>query len=83
VETIGSVVSRFPAHELAIRRLCVSDAAFRAICDDHHEACRALAHWRSARPLSEARISQYGRLVSELENEIARFLRGAGKSASG
>jgi hypothetical protein len=81
MQAIDGVVGRFPEHELAIRRRCANDATFRSICADHVEATRALAYWRSARPFSNATISQYGTLVRELEGEIARLLREAETSA--
>jgi hypothetical protein len=78
-----ALVSRFPGHELAIRRLYKCDATFREICADHNEALRVLGHWQSAGNPTDPRIEQYAELVNELEKEIANILEGSNGSASG
>ena len=80
---ITALVSRFPRHELAIRRLYTCDATFREICEDYDEALRALRHWQSAASSSDPRIEQYRELVSELESEISNILEGSERSTSG
>ena len=82
VPQITAVVSRFPRHELAIRRLYSRDDTFREICEDYTEALRALQHWQSAGSSSDPRIGQYRELVSELESEILNVLEGSKGSAS-
>jgi hypothetical protein len=83
VPQITAVVSRFPRHELAIRRLYSRDATFREICEDYDEALRALRYWQSAASSSDPRIEQYRELVNELEGEISNVLEGSERSASG
>jgi hypothetical protein len=78
-----ALVSRFPRHELAIRRLYARDAAFREICEDYSEALRALRYWQTAASSSDPRIEQYRELVSELESEISNLLEGSKRSTSG
>jgi hypothetical protein len=68
-----ALVSRFPRHELAIRRLYTYNAMFREICADYDEAVRALRYWQSAASSSDPRIEQYRELVNELESEIANI----------
>ena len=80
---ITAVVSRFPRHELAIRRLYTRDATFREICADYDEALRALQYWQSAAGSSDPRVEQYRELVNELETEILGLLEASGRSASG
>ena len=80
---ITALVSRFPRHELAIRRLYTCDATFREICEDYDEALRALRHWQSAASSSDPRIEQYRELVSELESESSNILEGSKRSTSG
>ena len=83
VPQITAVVSRFPRHELAIRRLYSRDATFREICEDYDEALRALRYWQSAATSSDPRIEQYRELVSELESEISGLVEGCERSAAG
>jgi hypothetical protein len=78
-----AIVSRFPRHELAIRRLYTCDATFREICADYDQALRALRYWQSAATSSDPRIAQYHELVNELESEISNILEGCERSASG
>jgi hypothetical protein len=81
VKEIEPVASRFPEHELAIRRLYTCDATFRSICEDYSEALRALRYWQSAASSSDPRIEQYRELVSELESEISGLLERSKRSA--
>jgi hypothetical protein len=83
VPQITAVVSRFPRHELSIRRLYSRDATFREICEDYDEALRALRYWQSAATSSDPRIEQYRELVSELESEISGLVEGCERSAAG
>lgn len=82
MEAFAIVVSRFPEHELTVRRLYGGDSEFRTICEDLGEAQRALRRWESAETASECRAQQYRELLRELENEIAirieRFESSAG-----
>ncbi|MER2507876.1 hypothetical protein [Amaricoccus sp.] len=67
---IVHVLSQFPSAELAIHRFYARDADFRSICDDYEEALAALRHWQG----DAARATDFQRLATELESEIAAFL---------
>lgn len=71
MQTIATVVSCFPEHELTVRRLYGGYSEFRTICEDLGEAQRALRRWESAETASECRAQQYRELLRELEYEIA------------
>ena len=71
MQAIAIAVSRFPEHELTVRRLYGGDLEFRTICEDLGEAQRALRRWELAETASECRAQQYRELLRELENEIA------------
>ena len=66
------LVGRFPKEAAVIAGLLVKDEAFRAMCEDWVLAKSALAalleRVRSEREL--AKITDYRRLVTELEDEI-------------
>ncbi|TPE47728.1 hypothetical protein [Amaricoccus solimangrovi] len=66
------VVALFPDDELAIHRLYTRDAGFRAVCDDYEEALAALARWET---VDAAKADDFRRLASEIEAEIAAYLR--------
>lgn len=72
--SIDRLVSRFPRHELAIRRLYVRDSEFRAVCDDYGEVQRALEHWQAADEAAPGRVAEYRRMLEELESEALTFL---------
>ena len=67
---LTSVIGRFAAQELAIRRLYAADPEFRVLCEDFQAAERALEHWKA----DDAKGEEYRRLVQELEEEILEFL---------
>jgi hypothetical protein len=69
VPSIDPLVSRFPRHEFAIRRLYDRDPAFREVCDDYAEVQRALEHWQAADEGVPERVAQYRRMLEELEAE--------------
>jgi hypothetical protein len=83
VREIETLVSRFPRHVLAIRRLYAADARFRTICGDYDEALRALRYWQAAGASSDCRIEQYRELLDDLESEILNNIGGAEKYGSG
>lgn len=64
------VISRFPKHELAIRRLFQADLEFREACEDYASVDRAQERWRDDRRKSE----HYRTLIRELEEEILERL---------
>jgi outer membrane protein assembly factor BamD (BamD/ComL family) len=78
VPSIDLLVSRFPRHELAIRRLYVRDPEFRAVCDDYGEVHRALKHWEATDQAVPGRIAEYRRMLEELEAEALAFLNASG-----
>jgi hypothetical protein len=83
VREIETLVSRFPRHVLAIRRLYAADARFRTICGDYDEALRALRYWQAAGASSNGRIEQYRELLDDLEREILNNIGVAEKYGSG
>ena len=80
---IESLVSRFPRHELAIRRLYAADATFRTICGDYDEALRALRYWQGDGASSNGRIEQYRELLDDIESEILNKIGVTEKYGSG
>ena len=75
--SIDLLVTRFPRHELAIRRLYVRDPEFRAVCDDYGEVQRALEHWQATDQAAPRRVAEYRRMLEELEAEALTFLTAA------
>jgi hypothetical protein len=78
VPSINLLVSRFPRHELAIRRLYARDPEFRAVCDDYGEVQHALAHWQANDQAAPERVAEYRRMLEELEAEALAFLNASG-----
>ena len=76
--SIDLLVSRFPRHEFAIRRLYVRDPEFRAVCDDYGEVQRALEHWQATDQAAPGRVAEYRRMLEELEAEALAFLNASG-----
>jgi hypothetical protein len=69
---MAAAIRRFPDWNLEIRRLALSDAGFRSLCDDFGDAEEALARWRQApREDGAVRTTEYATLVGELAAEIA------------
>jgi uncharacterized protein YdcH (DUF465 family) len=75
VAAIEALVRRFPDRACKIRRLHAEDATFRAICEDHAEALRALAYWEVADQSSKRKAEEYRRLIKELEDEALAVLK--------
>jgi hypothetical protein len=75
------LVSRFPRHEFAIRRLYVLDPEFCAVCDDYGAVQRALEHWQAADVPAPGRVAEYRRMLEELEAEALTFLNASGRPA--
>ncbi|PRX11524.1 UNVERIFIED_ORG: hypothetical protein BCL66_10110 [Martelella mediterranea] len=67
---IVAVISKFPEHEFALRRLLGLDPDFEALCEDYAIATEALEVWQH----DAARAAQYRNLVAELEKEILQFI---------
>ena len=78
--SIDLLVSRFPRHELAIRRLYVRDPEFRSVCDDYADVERALEYWQAADPAVPERVTQYRQMLEELEAEVVTFLSPSGET---
>jgi hypothetical protein len=74
VPSIDLLVSRFPRHEFAIRRLYVRDPEFREVCDDYGEVRHALDHWQAADPAVPGRVAEFRQMLEELEAEAFAFL---------
>ncbi|MCV3244095.1 hypothetical protein [Mesorhizobium sp. ZC-5] len=64
------IIRRFSGHEFEIRRQYSHDPEFRAICEDHAAATRALARWEE----DHAKAEDYRQLIRELEDEILAYL---------
>lgn len=70
VKGVASIVGRFGAQELAIRRAYAADPEFREMCDEFAEAACALEHWRD----DEVKAVDYRQIIHELEEEITAYL---------
>jgi hypothetical protein len=69
---LASIIGRFPAHELAIRRICTSHPEFRGVCEDYDEAAAALLRWDAAG--DQQRADEYRQITRDLEAEILQVL---------
>ena len=79
--SIDPLVSRFPRHGFAIRRLYVRDPEFRSVCDDYGEVQRALEHWQAAD--QPGRVAEYRQLLEELAAEALAILKACGGKGRG
>ncbi|OSP53949.1 hypothetical protein [Pseudoruegeria sp. SK021] len=70
VTKLGAIITRLPAHELAIRRLSAIDASFLSACEDFEAGAAAMQLWANAGPGYTARTQEYRDLLAELEAEI-------------
>lgn len=72
---LDDVLARFPERANDIRRLCLSDPHFRAICEDLGLACRPLI---GSDPSDDASVShavhELRVLREELESELLAYL---------
>ncbi|PJN94892.1 hypothetical protein CNY89_11735 [Amaricoccus sp. HAR-UPW-R2A-40] len=71
---IASVLLRLPTREFAVQRLFLRSAEFRALCDDHSAAWRALRHWEAQGPAFAARCTEYLSLLAEIEADLGTML---------
>lgn len=71
VEKLKAVTTAFPGSEAAIMRLYFRDTDFRNLCDDYCDAIDARERWRGF----DTRFTEYGEIISELEQEIATILK--------
>jgi hypothetical protein len=76
------LVGRFPREAALIARLLVADDAFRSMCEDWVLAKDALAAQlkKTQSERDPTKISDYRRLVAELEEEIVDALDHASRS---
>lgn len=74
MSAIASVLLRLPAREFAVHRLYLRSDDFRALCDDHSAAWRALRHWEGQGPAFAARSAEYRSLLAEIEADLATML---------
>lgn len=65
------ILRRFAEHAFEVRRRCVLDPEFRAICEDYAAATAALTHWER----DQSKAEDYRRLIRELEDEVLEYLR--------
>jgi hypothetical protein len=68
------LVSRFPRHEFAIRRLYVRDPEFRSVCDDYGAVQHALEHLPAADQAAPGRSAEYRQMLEELKAEALAML---------
>jgi hypothetical protein len=71
---IASVLLRLPKREFAVQRLFLRSAEFRALCDDHAAAWRALRHWEAQGPAFAVRCAEYLGLLAEIEADLGTML---------
>ena len=69
---IAAVISKFPEHELVIRRLCSQELDFRNDCEDYDAAVAALQRWESAGSRYVERANEYRNILGELEADILK-----------
>ena len=69
----------FRRRRRALRRLALTDPAFREICEEYALAQQSLARFEARSDAAERpEIGDYRTVIAELEGEIDRFLREAG-----
>jgi hypothetical protein len=68
-------VARLPEYELDIRRRCVRDDDFKAVCADYEEAVAALRRLRAFCGAKDPKAEEYDSLLGELEVEIVAKLK--------
>ncbi len=67
-------LERWPERTFSIHRRLRDDPRFREIVGDYEIARAAQQHWRAADPPGTRRITDYERIVRELEEEIEQNL---------
>ncbi len=75
---LAQAMARFPKEATALRRLALTDAVFREICEEYALAQESLAAFE-ARPDAAERpeIGDYRTMIAEIESEIDRRLKEA------
>ncbi len=67
---LATVIRKFPAHELIVRRLYARMPEFRSVCDDYETAKSALERWRH----DDRKMQEFQHLIEEIEAEIEEFI---------
>lgn len=77
---LAQAVARFPQARAALCRLALTDPEFREICEEYALALTSLASFE-ARPDADDRpeVGDYRTVITEIETEIDRYLREAGR----
>ena len=75
---LARAVARFPEAAPVLRRLAITDPAFREICEEYALAEQSLAGFEARPDAAErAEIDDYRTVIAEIETEIGRFLKEA------
>lgn len=72
---LDCVTAFFPGQAVLIRRLCLSDASFRSLCEEYALARTCLSRFEELGEGEHAtEINDYRSVIRALEGEITRFL---------
>lgn len=75
---LNQIVKRFPGSGALLRRLALSDKAFREICEDYLAAHSSLAFFEGTLAVPERpEVAEFRQIIEQLEQEIADALRRA------
>ena len=73
---LARAVARFPEAATALRRLALTDAVLREICEDYALAQESLAAFEARLDAAERpEIGDYRTIIAEIEGEIDRRLK--------
>lgn len=73
---IATVIRRFPERWEHIRWLIERDADFASLCEEYSLAHESLQQWKAlTTPAAQERITEYGMIITELEQEIDHILQ--------
>lgn len=76
MEIPSALLTRFPAREFEISRLCARDEDFRSACEDYEDAAQALRLWEVEKH-NAVRANEYRQLLREIGDEIVACLDAA------
>ena len=72
---LTAALKRFASRSLQVEQEALKNPDFRSLCEDYGETVDALDYWsRSDDPTSLSKVTEYHRLVVELEYEINSYL---------
>ncbi len=72
---LAAALKRFAGRSVQLEQEMLKNPDFRSLCEDYGEAVEALERWRqSTHPMSSQRVSEYEKLVKDLEQEIEDYL---------